>query len=85
MVFIKSAQRDLEQLWTRCYVGEESKVSFLSNLGDKAEGETLDDVLESYEASIKTWTQYYDQNERIFNKVSLIRYTTQVLGIQTFA
>ena len=70
MVFIKSAQSELEQLWSKCYVGEGLRVAFLSNVGEKAEDETLDGVLESYEISIKTWTQYYEENESILNKVS---------------
>lgn len=67
VVFIKSAQEELDQLWDKCYVGDDTKTSFSAILESKGQDE--DAILAFYELHIKEQKKYFEEHKIIIYKV----------------
>ena len=66
-VFIESAEKDLRQIWNRCYAGEDAKSTFKAILDTKEDDEEA--ILYHYESNIKTWKSFYDGHHIIIGKI----------------
>jgi len=67
-VFIQDAGLKLQTIWEKCYVDEQTKEKFISDLEAKIDEESQ---LDFYKENIKEWTEFYNNDERmrIFLKI----------------
>ncbi|GIY76184.1 protein regulator of cytokinesis 1 [Caerostris extrusa] len=64
--FIISLQQELHQLWNKCHVAESIRQQFKYYFCS----ERTDEVLQTYEAEVEKWRNYYEDVEHIFKKIN---------------
>ena len=69
--FIARSETELEEVWQKCYAGEKTKRDFNKTKEEKSETGDEDMVLNHYEANIKKWRKFYDENQLIISKVNI--------------